>query len=238
MKSKINNTFMMFGMQPVGAATERVIGEMASMYTFPTAPMKLEIVSASANDASAGTGIRTVEIIYLDGDYKEKKEVVTLNGTTVVETVAEDIFRVNAFRAVTAGSGGVAAGIISLRNLADTPVYAQINALERESKQFVYTVPAGKVLLLEDLCIANVATTTLKYSHVKIQSNYDPVSDEFRGVLSTHFQTSSNDTLQQYNLRNPLRFPAKADVVGTTIGIAAGIPSIYARGKELAEGEA
>lgn len=236
MKAKNNDGFMMFGMQPAGAATERVIGEMAAMYVFPAAPMQMELVSASANDAAAGTGIRTVEIIYLDGDYNEKKEVVTLNGTTVVPTVATDIFRINAFRALTAGSGNVAAGAIQLRHIADTPIYAQINALEREAKQFVYTVPEGRTLFLDELLIANVATTTLKYMHVKIMSNYDPIDENFKAVPVTHFQTSSNDTVQQLNLSTPLRFPEKSDIIGTCIGIATGIPSIYARGREIAKG--
>jgi len=227
----------MFGMQPSGAATERVIGEIAAMYVFPAAPMKLELVSTSTSDAAAGTGIRTVEIIYLDGNFVEKREVITMNGTTVVETVAGDIFRVNAFRAVTAGSGGIAAGTISLRHLSDTPVYAIIALGERQAKQFIYTVPAKKCVYLEDLLIFNVATTTLKYSHIKIMSNYDPVTDTFRTVPVTLFQTCSNDTVQQYNLRKSLRFPEMSDIIGSTIGIATGIPGIFASGVEVNMGE-
>lgn len=237
MKRRNDNVFSIFGMQLAGATTERGLCEMAALYIFPTAPMQMEIVSASANDAAAGTGIRTVEIFYLNANYEQKREVVTLNGITVVPTVANDILRVNGLRAETAGSGGVAAGLITLRHLSDTPVYASIAIGERESKQFIYTVPAGKCVYLEDLLIANVAATTLKYSHVKIMSNYDPVTDSYRTVPVTHFQTSSNDTLQQYNLKKPLRFPEKSDIIGTTWGIAAGIPSLFAQGIEVNMGE-
>jgi len=55
-------------------------------------------------DKSATSGAHLVKINYLDGGFNEKVEVVILNGTTAVATINTDIYRINAFRVVAAGS--------------------------------------------------------------------------------------------------------------------------------------
>ncbi len=74
----------------------------------------LEIVSADAADAAAGTGARTVKIWGMDGDWALQEETVTLNGTTAVD-LANTYLRVFKMEVVTAGTGDVAAGAITLR---------------------------------------------------------------------------------------------------------------------------
>ena len=64
----------------------------------------LSVVSASANDASGGTGARTVEIQGLDSNWNLLTETVTMNGLTPVVTTQEHFLRVFRARVVTAGS--------------------------------------------------------------------------------------------------------------------------------------
>lgn len=85
-------------------------------YTEQTTNAQRSIASASASDAAAGTGARTVKIVYYDqtmaGPYEE---TITLNGTSYVNTVATDICFICKMEVLTVGSGGTNAGIITLK---------------------------------------------------------------------------------------------------------------------------
>lgn len=88
----------------------------ATVYTEQTTNAQRSLVSASANDAAAGTGARTVRITYYDqalaGPFTE---TVTLNGTSAVNTVATNICYIERMDVLTVGSTGSNAGIISLK---------------------------------------------------------------------------------------------------------------------------
>lgn len=100
----------------------------------------LEIVSASANDDSAGTGARTVEVQGLDANYDLQTETVTLDGTTEVD-LTNTFLRVFRMKVLTAGSGGVNAGIITLRLDGAGATVANILAGENQTLMAIYTVP-------------------------------------------------------------------------------------------------
>lgn len=87
-------------------------------YTEPTAAAQREVVSSNANDTSAGTGARTLRIIYYDGSGAGPLTTdVTLNGTTAVATSVSDIRFVEYMHLLTVGSNGTNAGTITLRLL-------------------------------------------------------------------------------------------------------------------------
>lgn len=93
-------------------------------YTEQTAGAQRSLVSSSANDTAAGTGVQKVQVVYYTLDATGKihgpfSEIVTLNGTTAVAMVATNVALVERLYAMATGSGGVAAGIISLQAAAD-----------------------------------------------------------------------------------------------------------------------
>lgn len=51
----------------------------------PTTGQTLYLRSSSINDAAAGTGVRTVRIVYLDSSGNQQVRTDTINGTTVVD---------------------------------------------------------------------------------------------------------------------------------------------------------
>ena len=114
-----------------------------ALYVFPNAPMQMALVSSSINDAAAGTGVQAVHIHYLDHSYQPKTVAIITNGTTPVLTVPTDILRINGMHAIAVGSGQVAAGNISLTNVAGTVTYAYIAAGYNTARQAIYTVPDG-----------------------------------------------------------------------------------------------
>lgn len=124
-----------------------------------TAAAALEAVSSSANDAAAGTGVRTMTVVGLDSDYSLISEVVTLNGTTPV-ALANQFFRINQVQATTAGSGRVNAGDISIRDVSGATVRAIMPASFGLSRSSNYTPPAGYTLLITNyiMCINRPST--------------------------------------------------------------------------------
>jgi hypothetical protein len=110
---------------------------------------QLSIVSSSAADAAGGTGARTVVVEYLNGDLDYSFEVVTLNGTTPVLTLATDVRWVQAIHVATTGTGLKAAGNITASNGGTT--YLKLTAGERTTHNSFTRVPRYRRLFVTEL---------------------------------------------------------------------------------------
>ena len=105
----------------------------------------MTLASTSANDAPGGTGTREVDLRYLDGNGDQQSEIVTLNGTSPVDTTATDISFINEMYSETVGSNGLAAGDITIyKKGAVSTVYNIIKANNNYSLTGIRKVPANK----------------------------------------------------------------------------------------------
>ena len=140
-----------FGRNPsVKSADYETLWDGSNLYPWPTAAETLNVVSTDANDTSAGTGARTVEIEGLDSNWDVQTETVSMNGTTNV-TTTNTFLRVYRVRVVTAGSTGVNEGTITCTNTTSSNVIGQISLGSSgfgQSLMALYTVPAGKTAYL------------------------------------------------------------------------------------------
>jgi hypothetical protein len=149
-----------FGDITTSALTRTLLRRTA--YTEQTTDGQRSIASASANDAAAGTGARTVKITYLDqtgaGPYTE---TLTLNGTTGVNTVATNICFIEQIEVMTAGSGGVNAGIITLYSAVAKGGVAigTINASDNQTFWCHHYVPTGKICNITGISSGHNGTT-------------------------------------------------------------------------------
>lgn len=136
-----------FGRNPgVKSADYESIWDGTNLYPWPTAAETLNVVSTDADDTSAGTGARTVEIEGLNSSWAIITETVSMNGTTNV-TTTNSFLRVYRARVVTAGSSGVNEGTITMTNTTSSNVLAQIsvdNSGFGQTLMAIYTIPAGK----------------------------------------------------------------------------------------------
>lgn len=107
-----------------------------------------KLSSADANDDSPdGTGALTVSITGLDLNGRILTETAALNGQTAV-TLANTYWRINEFKVLTAGSGGVNAGILYLGSgtvTSGVPAVknSAIGAGLNKALSAIYTVPGG-----------------------------------------------------------------------------------------------
>jgi len=122
------------------------------IYTVPPdGGIQMRVASSSEFDTIDGTGCQEVTIYYLDHNYIEQLERVSLNGTNQVLTVATDIHRVNGFRVTKTGPLLVPVGNITLSNQTGTPGTIITDIIEvgfTRARTCFYTVPLGKTLYI------------------------------------------------------------------------------------------
>jgi hypothetical protein len=123
------------------AAAEDVFGQ-GGTYVPPTAARIHAFSSSSANDASAGTGARTILIRGIDGSYNAASETITLNGVTGVNTV-NSYFHIHLVQVQTAGSTRSNAGVISGVAATDGTTTITVSATDNQSTSSIYMVPVG-----------------------------------------------------------------------------------------------
>jgi hypothetical protein len=108
---------------------------------------KLNIVSASANDTTAGTGIQTLIINGLNEDFDEITEIVSLLGTTAVQST-NNFQRVNSTLVLASGALRGAGGDITCSSV-DFPgsIHFKIMATQNASHIGRVCTPRGKTYI-------------------------------------------------------------------------------------------
>lgn len=165
--------------------------------------VQMALVSTSASDAAAGTGVRTVVVEYLNGDLDYSFELVTLNGTTPVNMLATDVRWVYAVHMATAGNGGVAAGNITVTNGGNT--YAQMTAGQRSSHSSFYRVPRQKTLYVSSMyggASSGTAATSVLLEFATSQIN--GLDQQETGLIYTQAGIALQDNSTTLSLNVPL----------------------------------
>ena len=180
------------------------------IYVFPTVGQQMQVVSTNANDTALGANIQQVYLRYLDSNYLEKSEVITLNGLTPVLTVATDIIRVNRLRAERIGSVGYSAGAISLTNIGATVTYAILPATANVSRQLLYTIPGDKVGYLNHWQASSGSTGSHFTQMSLLATCHDGVA--VPGVFLLQDEQGSQNNGQVANFHIPIRLPPRTDI--------------------------
>lgn len=189
-------------------------------YVFPAAPQQMRVVSTSANDTAAGTGVQQVHIHYLDNLYNYQIATVILNGVTPVNTIPTNILRINGMHATAVGTGGNAAGTISLTNLAGTVTYAIILAGYNTARHGIFTVPAGKTGYIAQWQGSSGSSTGTHFTQIEIRATCH-LGVLFPGVFLFVDGMSGENFSNEASYRIPIPIPATADVKLSAISDAA-----------------
>jgi hypothetical protein len=181
-------------------------------------------------DSSATSGAQAVAVEYLDTNYGTQWEYVVLNGTTVVNTVATDIFRINSFRVIAAGVNKKPTGNIVIRNTAGTPNYSYITAGYTRARNSAYTVPAGYTLYIAQL--------TYSFGYAANQTHYSRIygratqNNLFRtdGIFYPFTEVICANSSATINLDFPSKFLEKVDIKVSGVATVTGSADIALRG--------
>jgi hypothetical protein len=134
-----HSTVNIYGYQPAVVQTFIPLWENATAYTYPVAATIMNLAGSNGDTAS-------ILVSGLDTNYVLQSETLVLNGTTPVPTT-KAYLRINSMR-VTAGSATNPAGVVTLKDLTNTTIYAQINTGVGRTQAAIYTVPAGYTFYL------------------------------------------------------------------------------------------
>jgi hypothetical protein len=147
----------------VGNAFEDITPEGGD-YPWQTSALTLEVLSMDVNDTSDGVGVRQVEIHGLGPAGADQEEVLTTNGTTVVDT-ALTYCRINKTHNENVGTyGGSHEGAVTIQVKGGGAIQGRMTGHEGTKDASVqygigeisagrYTVPLGKVLYITDLSV-------------------------------------------------------------------------------------
>jgi hypothetical protein len=195
----------------VDAGTEDMVPQ-GGTYVFPASQQQMDIVSSSVEDdpakadESAGTGIHTVTLYYLDNTFTEKSVDITLNGQTAVATSVSDIYRVQNLRAKVCGTGGKAAGNISLSEHSGTTYkYGYIAIGHTRQRQCTWTVPYGKTLYITSVSFAVGGAAKEKCAIFTTLANYDDKA----GVKRDFFVPYNEIIIEDEGYHRELEIPTK-----------------------------
>ena len=160
--SSMNPSFFFIKKSDLDSANgERVIWDSATVFDgFLGAAQTLEVVSDNINDTAAGSGARSIRVLGITSTGSTGFEIVTLNGTTTVETVNQYSF-VQDLRVITAGTTSVA----SLSANGNTGI---ISVSAKTSGNLMNCIPAGSGI---SSLGANVITKGYKQFFTKLQAN-------------------------------------------------------------------
>lgn len=179
--------------------------------------VRMTLVSTSAEDSAAGTGARTVVIEYLNGTLDMSVEMVTLNGTTPVQTVAADIRWVQAIYVATTGSAGHTVGTVDMTH--NSTVYSRLMPGERATSNSFKRVPRGKCLYVSSIyagASSGTAATTAVIELVTTQ--IDGLNQQETGLFYRQAGVSLQDSSQTMTFAMP--FPIQA---GHIVGYIASV---------------
>jgi hypothetical protein len=232
-----HNPLFKFGNNPTVGNSAETIWSQGGLYSYLSAATVLKVSSSSANDTSAGTGARTVQLSGLDADYNEINETVTLNGQTAVNTTNE-FLRINRMIVRSAGTGGANAGTIYAGTgtvTAGVPanVYASVNegVGSNQSLMALWTVPAGHTAYVLQYNVSN-GTTSNTPAVCKLILAVRPYGEVFQSKdvksLTTGMHVEEVFSLpQKIEEKSDIEVRAESSSASVSFDISAALEIIY-----------
>jgi len=183
---------------------------------------QMTVISTSANDTSDGTGARIVHIHYLDNNWAEQTEAITLAGLSEVDTVATNIKFIQSIHVTSIGSNGVAVGDIKIYKKGDnTLVYNIIKAGGNMSLNISRMIPANKTFYLT---VWQCSSTAGKPIFVRLRStdHHGVLYDGGSPIFIFKDSASVQDSTYVRKFNNPIKIPAKSIIKATAWATQAG----------------
>jgi hypothetical protein len=206
----------------IGTTMEDMWG-VGTPYVFPLSGMRLYVTSTSASDTKSGVGIQEVRIRYLDQNYNEKSEIVSMSGTTIVPTAGSDFYRINSFRATNCGASGVSIGNITVGS--GTTYYSFIGSTFTRARNSIYTVPGSKCLYVTSIAFSATAADSSPYKPASVRFTTKATMDDLGSNINFFMPCAEvllSDAAYTKTLEIPTKLCAKTDLKVSAISNVAG----------------
>lgn len=194
-----HSTVNIYGFQVSVTTANIPVWEVAGAYAYPAAATTMNL--ASSVNTGADLSGTTVLIQGLDANYVQISETLALTGTTPAVTV-KSYLRISNMT-VTAGAP---TGTITLKNLANSVTYAQINPSIGRTQMSIYTVPAGFTFYLSRI---DAYTSANGFTADWVQ--YRNVATSSAGVTTLSQQAPFTNTYHAQRVM-PRAFTEKTDI--------------------------
>jgi len=201
-----------------------VIRSTGGTFGYVPSAETLSIVSTDANDTSAGTGARYVQIRGVDANWNEKTETITMTGTTPVVTVSTWM-GINRLTVLSSGTGKKNAGTITVTSSGTATIMSSISVGVSLSQQLAYFIPANHNLFIEWAYfnatkltgggVPNITITAKLYTAAG-NTEYDVLIDGIDTAKDNHVQIDFTEYLRVTE-KSVIWFTATTDVNDTAI---------------------
>ena len=205
----------------IGTTHEGIGAVGGPFFTPSSVGQQLEVVSTSANDAAAGTGMRTIRLVYERADNTIGSEDVTLNGTGAVSTIATDIIYLypQFSHGLSYGTGGLAAGNVDIRIQGGGAVVERILVGRRGIIHSARTrIPPGYTGFVFSWSVGVAGTHSASFD---LAHTWDHRTKAYLGAMVTRYQL---DTLSSgwfaEDLPSPMALPETTELEVTGIRTA------------------
>ena len=183
----------------VGTSFETITNTNADQVLPVIAGADIDVVSASAADDDGSTGATAVRVTYLDDNFNQYTQDVTMNGTTEVEMTEQNISFIQKAEVISSGTGLAAAGAITIADVTGGGVHAIIDAGSKESGNCTWKVPAGHTGYVHgfwydvDAVAAGVGTAEIALQVAHAESSGVANSETWRTVAKVTVVENDND---------------------------------------------
>ena len=158
-----------FGRRATAGAEANVLWPDGAWVNPVSTGVQLSVVSTSASDGVGGTGIRSLELHYLDANLAPQSEILILNGTTPVLTAATNIRFMQCMHMDTFGSTKAAVGTITASNGGNT--HSQVSVQRVRCESSMRMVPAGKRLFVTSFSAGSISGTAAASTIISLASS-------------------------------------------------------------------
>ena len=185
----------------VGTSFETITNTNADQVLPVIAGADIDLVSGSAADDDGSTGATAVRVTYLDDNFNQYTQDVTMNGTTEVEMTEQNISFIQKAEVISSGTGLAAAGAITIADVTGGGVHAVIDAGSKESGNCTWKVPAGHTGYVHgfwydvDAVAAGVGTAEIALQVAHAESSGVANSETWRTVAKVTVVEGDNDVV-------------------------------------------
>jgi len=185
----------------IGTSFETISNTDADQVFPVIAGADIDVVSDDAADDDGSTGATAVRVTYLDEEFNQYTEDVTMDGTSEVEMTEQTISFVQKAEVISSGTGLAAAGAITIADVTGGGVHAVIDAGSKESGNCTWKIPAGHTGYIHgfwydvDAVAAGQGTAEIALQVAHAESSGVANSETWRTIAKVTVVENDNDVV-------------------------------------------